>query len=216
MTVHSHAEPNNFNTSVHTEVVGMLSKNRQAFLRFLSGRVGSPDIAEEVLQEFYLRALSKSSAIKKRESILQWLYRVLRSTLADFYRAKATRRDVEKEYSHVQSAVVLDHFGKDSEAMCACLYQILPALKPEYAEVLQRVDLRSESRRKVAGDLGITLNLVRVRLHRGRQALKRALLASCKGCTHGFMECDCSHKTESRTESSGSGNCNATRDLPSI
>ncbi len=216
MTVHSHAEPNNVYTSVHTEVTNMLSENRQAFLRFLSGRLGSPDMAEEVLQEFYLRALSKSSAIKKRESILQWLYRVLRSTLADFYRAKAARRDLETEYSHIQSAVGLDHFGKDPEAMCTCLYQLLPALKPAYAEVLQRVDLRRESRRKVAEDLGITLNLVRVRLHRGRHALKRALLASCKGCTHGFMDCDCPHKTESRTESSGSGNCNATRDLPSI
>jgi len=216
LTVPSHTGPHNFNTSVHTDVTRMLTENRQAFIRFLRGRLGSTDIAEEVLQEFYVRALSKSSAIKKRESILQWLYRVLRSTLADFYRAKAARRDVETEYSHVQPAVVWDQFGKDPEAMCACLNQLLPALKPEYAEVLQRVDLRRESRRKVAGDLGITRNLVRVRLHRGRHALKRALLASCKGCTHDFMDCDCSHKTDSRTESSGSENCNATRDLPSI
>jgi len=195
LTVPSQTGPYNFNTSAHTDVTRMLTENRQAFIRFLRGRLGSTDIAEEVLQEFYVRALSKASAIKKRESILQWLYRVLRSTLADFYRAKAARRNVETAYSHVQPAVVLGHFGKDPEAMCACVNQLLPALKPEYAEILQRVDLRSESRRKVAVDLGITLNLLRVRLHRGRQALKRALLASCKGCTHGFMDCDCSHKT---------------------
>jgi RNA polymerase sigma-70 factor (ECF subfamily) len=121
LTVHSQTEPNNVNTSVHTDVTRMLTENRWAFIRFLSGRLGSPDIAEEVLQEFYVRALSKSSAIKKRESIPQWLHRVLRSTLADFYRAKAARRNVEKEYSHVQPGVVLDHVGKDPEAMCACL-----------------------------------------------------------------------------------------------
>lgn len=172
----------------------MLIENRRAFLRFLTRRVGSGDIAEEVLQQFYLRAISKASDIKKRESVLQWFFRVLSSTLADFYRGETARRQGEGEYAHLQPES-LNEFNTDTELVCMCFYQLLPMLKPEYAEALQRIDLRGESRAKVAEDLSITLNLVRVRLHRARQALKHALLASCKGCCpeHGFMNCECAH-----------------------
>lgn len=47
----------------------------------------------------------------------------------------------------------------------------------------------------VATDLGSTLNVIRVRLHRARRALKQILLTSCKDCCpeHGFMNCEGAH-----------------------
>ncbi len=198
LTVTAKAEPYNFSNVIHTDVANMLSENRRAFIRFLSRHLESTDLAEEVLQEFCLRAISKSSDIKQRESILQWLYRVLRSTLVDYWRAKAARQEAEREYSRLQPMVIVNKFSEDPEAVCTCFYQLIPALKPEYAEVLQRIDLNGESRTKVAGDLGITLTLVRVRLHRARQALRHLLLASCKGCGHGFMNCDCAFEGTTR------------------
>jgi RNA polymerase sigma-70 factor (ECF subfamily) len=175
------------------DVAAMLIENRRAFLRFLTRHLGSIDRAEEVLQQFYLRAISKSSDIKKRESVLPWLYRVLNSTMADFYRGETARRQGEAEYARFQPDSLKDDV--DPESICTCFYQLLPMLKPEYSEILQRIDLSGESRAKVAEDVGISLNLVRVRLHRARQALKEALLASCKACCpeHGFMNCECTH-----------------------
>ncbi len=180
------------------DVAAMLIENRRAFLRFLTRHVGSMDMAEEILQQFYLRAISKSSDIRKRESVLPWLYRVLNSTLADFYRGEMARRQGEAEYARFQPESLKDDV--DHESICTCFYQLLPMLKPEHSEILRRIDLSGESRAKVAEDVGITLNLVRVRLHRARQALKEALLASCKpGCLeHGFMNCECAHGGKTR------------------
>lgn len=186
-------ESHNSRKSLSPDVAELLIKNRRAFLRFLTRHMGSTDMAEEVLQQFSLQAITKASDIKKRESVLQWLYRVLSSTLADYYRAKTARQQGEAEYAYFQPKSLKDDL--DPEAACMCFYQLLPALKPEYSEMLQRIDLSGESRAKVAEDLGITLNLVRVRLHRARQALKHTLLASCKGCCpeHSFMNCECAH-----------------------
>lgn len=172
----------------------VLIENRRGFLRSLTRHMGSTDMAEEVMQQFYLRAISKSSDIKKQESVLPWLYRVLSSTLADYYRAKTARQHGEAEYARLQPTFV-NECTVDPQAGCACFYQLIPILKPEYAVVLQRIYLRGESRSIVAEDLGITLNLLRVRLHRARQALKHALLASCKDyCPeHGFTNCECAH-----------------------
>lgn len=175
---------------MNLDVAGILIENPRTFLRFLAHHLGSMDTAEEVLQQFCLQAVSKSSDIKKRESIPRWLYRVLSSTLAHYYRAQTSTLRGKAEYARLQSAL-LHEFAAEPESVCTCFYELLPTLKPEYAEVLRRIDLRGESRAKVAEDLGITLNLVRVRLHRARQALRNALLASCKGCEHAFMNCEC-------------------------
>ncbi|CUQ67927.1 RNA polymerase sigma factor [Candidatus Nitrospira inopinata] len=186
------ASPNSSNP-MSVDVAMALVENRQVFLRVLARRMRSAETAEEVLQQFYLRALSKASEIKQQESIVPWLFRVLNSTLADFYRGERARRHGEGEYAHTHPESSHES-NVDTESVCKCFYQLLPMLKPEYAEVLQRVDLSDDSRGKVAEALGITTNLVRVRLHRARQALRKVFLASCEGCEQGFMNCECAHK----------------------
>jgi RNA polymerase sigma-70 factor (ECF subfamily) len=78
---------------------------------------------------------------------------------------------------------------------------------------LRRIDLHGESHTKVANDLGISINLLRVRLHRARQALKQALLRSCcKTChDHGFMNCECTHGEKGQGIRTHQINCNAAR-----
>ena len=100
--------------------------------------------------------------------LVAWLYRVLNSTLADFYRSETKRHQNEAEYARLQT----DHlqgFDVNPVTVCMCLYKLIPTLKPEYSEILQRIDLSGESHATVASNLGITANLVRVRLHRARQ-----------------------------------------------
>ena len=70
--------------------------------------------------------------------------------------------------------------------------RLLPKLKPEYAEIIERVDLREEPLAGVAGALGITPNNAAVRLHRARSGLRKQLERSCGTCaTHGCLDCRC-------------------------
>lgn len=197
----SHLESHGVRDSMSLDIAPVLIEHQRAFLRFLTRHMGSTDMAEEVLQQFYLRALSKSSDIKKQASVLPWLYRVLGSTLADYYRAQTARQYGEVEYAHLQPTCA-NECTIAPQAVCTCFYHLIPTLKPEYAVVLQRIDLGGESRAIVAKDLGITRNVVRVRLHRARRALKKILLASCKDCCHehGFMNCECAHGGECHGE----------------
>jgi DNA-directed RNA polymerase specialized sigma24 family protein len=122
-----------------------------------------------------------------------WLSRVLATTIADHQRRAIKRRQQEA----VMSPDDLDHFSVEAdagldEAVRNCLHKLLPTIKPEYAEVVRRVDLLGEGRDRVAANLGVTLNNLTVRLHRGRQALKKRLEEMCRTCpTHGFLDCGC-------------------------
>jgi RNA polymerase sigma factor (sigma-70 family) len=182
--------PNGAMQRMDAAVEAALTENRQDFLGFLTRQLGTPDMAEEVLQQFYLRAVSKVFHLRKRESILAWLYRLLRTVLADSARREAARRRQETAYARHQ--VLMQEEPELESTVCTCLDTLLPTLKPEYADILRRVDLLGEPRHTVAAALGLTVNNVTVRLHRARQAIKHALLLSCTTCPeHGFLRYAC-------------------------
>jgi DNA-directed RNA polymerase specialized sigma24 family protein len=70
--------------------------------------------------------------------------------------------------------------------------RLLPTLKPEYSELVQKIDLDGSDPDEVACSLGITRGNLNVRLHRAREALRKSLELSCGACSkHGCLNCTC-------------------------
>ncbi len=177
-----------------------LVESQRQLLGFLQRRLGNAEEAEEVLQAFMVRAIERSAQLRDARMVRGWLSRVLATTIAVHQRRAVKRRQQEV----VMSPDDLEKFpfvsdAELDEAVCNCLHRLLPTIKPEYAEVVRRVDLLGEPRDRVAANLGVTLNNVGVRLHRGRQALKKRLEEMCLTCpTHGFLECGCEEAERAR------------------
>jgi RNA polymerase sigma factor (sigma-70 family) len=170
-----------------------LVESRRELLAFLRRRLDSREEAEEVLQRFSLRALERASDLRDVRTVRGWLGRVLASTIVDYQRRamRGRRREVAMEQTDIENLAV-EPDGELDGAVCNCLYKLLPTLKPDYAEVIWRADILGEPRDRIAASLGITLNNVTARIHRGRQALKKRLEEMCLTCpVHGFLDCRC-------------------------
>ena len=177
--------------SIEAVVRRALAEGHDALLQFLTRRLGSRDEAEEVLSAFYIRILDRAHDLRHPASLHGWLRRVLTTTIADHYRHRAVSSKAETDWAVTTMANALE---ETEGTLCICFYKLLPTLKPEYAEVIQRVDLEGEPRKTVAADLGVTVNALGVRLHRGRAALKRRLQQTCLTCpVHGFFDCHCEY-----------------------
>ena len=174
------------------EVLRILLDNHARFLAFLERRVGSRDLAEDILQEAFVRSLDHTSSLRNPESATAWFYRVLRNAITDHFR-RHDARDRALDGFAAESEVAVA--GPDEEldaVICACVTALLDTLKPEYAAALRRVDLDGESVRGYAEETGITPGNAGVRLHRAREALRRQLARSCGTClTHGCLDCRC-------------------------
>lgn len=159
------------------ESLQILLNSHRRFLAFLEPRVASPDDAEEILQSALAKAVQHEESLND-ETVVAWFYRVLRNALADYYR----RRDIEKralEKHHENAAIETSASAELERTICQCFKDLLPTLKPEYADVLNRVDLGDASLADVSSSLGITENNASVRLHRARTALKKSLEDTC-------------------------------------
>lgn len=169
-----------------------LVDGHRRILAFLRRRLGSTEHGEEVLQDFMLRAIERSGDLRDVESVRGWLARLLATTITDHQRRAARQRRQAATAASVIEPVAIEPDPELDEAVCDCLYALLPTLRPDYAEVIRRVDLLGEARDQVAAGLGITVNNLAVRLHRARQALRKRLLEMCLTCpVHGFRSCGC-------------------------
>ncbi len=177
----------------NSKVVSVLVENNRAFRKFLARRLGSLADVEDVLQDFCLKALVHQNQVRDADSLLAWLYSILRSCLSDHYRkserAGKVNRAFAAELKSGEQVIENDELHKN---LCACLHALLPVLRSDYADLVRRIDLAEEERAAVARDLGISSSALAVRLHRARQVLKKALLTSCGSCLqHGFDDCGC-------------------------
>lgn len=196
-----------------TAVRHALVEGRRHILNFLHRRLGDPGAAEDVLQAFMLRAISRSGQLRDVRAVRGWLSQILASSIADYGRQMSRQRRREVVMAPADLDGTQDEVDEElDEAVCRCLYELLPTLKPEYAELIWRVDLQEQPRAAVAKNLAITLNNLNVRLHRGRLALKARLEQMCLTCpVHGFLDCDCSATNTARARLQALGDPSRTR-----
>jgi RNA polymerase sigma-70 factor (ECF subfamily) len=178
-----------------TRPIEELLARRSAFLSFVERRVGSRELAEEILQDAFARSVEAAADVRNGESIVAWFYRVLRNAVIDAQRKEAARKRANAALA--KEAVALEEPVPSPDvrnAICRCVSTVVETLKPEYADAIRLVDLDDAPLARLAEASGITSGNAAVRLHRARQALAREVRRTCGACAeHGCVDCTCRH-----------------------
>jgi RNA polymerase sigma factor (sigma-70 family) len=166
-----------------------LLERRDEFVAFLRRRLPSAADAEDALQQAFLAAARSGASIRRDEAAVAWFYSVLRSTVADHFRAESRQARL---VAHTWETEPTSSLPPHELGTCACSLALLPDLPPAYQQLLTRVDVQEEPLAAVASELGLTLNNATVRLHRARKALREGLAACC-GCksSRECLSCKC-------------------------
>lgn len=171
-------------------VADVLVENHRAFLRFLERRVGVRAAAEDLIQDAFTRNMDRLSNLPD-EALVPWFYRVLRNAAIDRQRRKGVEDRALSTFTRelASSAQPDDDLHRE---ICACVGRLARTLKPEYADVLQAVDVEGTPVKTFAGTTGLTTSNAGVRLFRAREALRKQVTASCGTCAeHGCLDCSC-------------------------
>ena len=174
-----------------SETVQVLVDNHRHFLGFLERRLGDRALAEDVLQEAFVRGVDKMGMLNAEESAVAWFYRILRNAVTDHYRRRSSANKRLASFAE-QVHVHASPDGELHQSVCECISRLATTLKPEYAEALRRVELDGLSVKDYAAEAGITGNNAAVRLFRARDALRKRVSRSCGTCAeHGCLDCTC-------------------------
>src|SRR5262245_49835 len=111
------------------DVVAVLVENHRRFLEFVTRRVGSREVAEDILQEAFVRGLTRAGQLRDTDSVVAWFYRSLRNALVDHWRLRDTERRIFEDAPGGPNAEP----STDPELMttvCECATALLDTLKP--------------------------------------------------------------------------------------
>ena len=171
----------------------LLAENHGRFLDFLRRRVDSETVAEDILQDAYAKSLQKIDQVENDDSVVAWFYQLLRNAIADHYRKLGVERKAHEVFEREGEPTFEPELRQN---ICTCVSAVLPTLKPEYAAIVDAVELGERPIAEVAAEAGVTANNATVRLHRARVALRRRLVEVCGACsTHGCLDCTCRKAT---------------------
>ena len=136
---------------------------------FARRSLGDAGLAEEAVQETFLRAWRRASASPRLGSLRTWLFAILRNVVIDLSRARAVRPGVAE--SGVEPSV-----EPLEEALLA--WQVEEALRrigEQHRKVLIETYYRGRPYGEVAAELGVPEGTVKSRVYYGLRALKMAL-----------------------------------------
>lgn len=157
-----------------------LAAHRAGLQTFVLRLVGDVHLAEDIVQETLLRALTTASGFAGRSQPATWLSAIALNVLRDHFRRPAARAEVDDavlaELPADQPDAVLTLMKGE---MGACIARQLMALPERQREVLALHDMAGASHAEIAEALGIAEGHARVLLHRGRAALRQRLGDNC-------------------------------------
>jgi RNA polymerase sigma factor (sigma-70 family) len=169
----------------------VLLENHRAFLRYLERRVGTRDLAEDILQDAFIKVMDRPDQAPADEGLVPWFYRTLRNAAIDrFRRREAAGRALE---AFARELEIHAQPEPEIEAeICRCIGRLASTLKAEYAEALQAIDVQGTPVKAFAEQRGLSVSNAGVRVFRAREALKKRVIESCGTCAeHGCRNCSC-------------------------
>jgi RNA polymerase sigma-70 factor (ECF subfamily) len=161
--------------------------------RYLASLVGDQE-AEDVTQEVFTKVNRGLSNFRGESQLSTWLYRIATNAAVDRLRSPSHKQTVMSEEELIEVGKVkaaeaqAENMTDESSSvdgqlvrkeMNECIRDFVDRLPANYRTVLVLSELEGMKNREVAEILGISLETVKIRLHRARAKLKEELGREC-------------------------------------
>lgn len=160
-----------------SEDLGATFTTLQNSLRnYLRRRVDDPGIAEDLVQDIFVKALAAVNANRIPANLTGWLYAVARTTVVDYYRSKRLdATELDENLPDIQQ-------GNDellNQELASCLKPLVLQLPAIYRDTLLATDFDGRTMSSVAEEQGLSQSAIKSRTSRARTMLREKLLECC-------------------------------------
>jgi RNA polymerase sigma-70 factor, ECF subfamily len=164
-------------------ITSVLAGNREAFsalihrysdplYRHALGMTGSPDVAEDILQQSFIKAYNHLAEVRGRFDA--WLFRIVANGCKDWLK-NIRRTHVSYDEDDQPSAYATPDEDLDRTELRSDLDRALASLAPSLREAFVMKHVEGRSYEEMADLLGTTVGALKMRVHRAREALQALL-----------------------------------------
>lgn len=155
------------------------------------------DSAEDLLQETLLRVSQSYSSLKDAASAKAWMFRIATNVAMDHFRS----RRVDLRCDDSECAQIADSGSRGIEEsliieeMNDCIGRIIGTMPHIYRAVMLLFHFEGLSIDEIASACDLSPSAVKVRLHRGKQLLRKSLNNACDFYYDDDSNLHCSEKS---------------------
>lgn len=132
-------------------------------------------VAEDLLQDVFLRIHNRLDSLKDEDRLVSWLYQISRNVVTDYYRRRSTLAlDANQPDSDVETRAE----NLNAEA-AAWLSRLVVSLPDDYRQAMTMSELKGIPQTEIAQRIGLSTSGAKSRVQRGRKLLKEMLLRCC-------------------------------------
>jgi RNA polymerase sigma-70 factor (ECF subfamily) len=159
-------------------------------IRYLTRLVGQSE-AEDLTQEVFLRVSRGLPDFKGDAKLSTWIYRIATNVATDSIRSRSSRESrsgkaIPFDERLIEEGGELTGGKKPSvekqamrEEMSSCVHDYINSLPENYRAPVTLSEIAGLTNKEIAEILDLTVDTVKIRLHRGRAKLKEKLEAGC-------------------------------------
>jgi len=148
--------------------------NADALFRHCVARVRDRDLAKDIVQETFTRTWAYLAEGKKVEHLRAFLYRTLNNAIVDTMRKKrSVSLDVMYEEEGFEIADEPQEIALEVREEIGDALQLLSSLDETYSSVIAMRFIDELSPGEISAILGVSENVVSVRIHRGVKQLRK-------------------------------------------
>ncbi len=140
--------------------------------RFILSKVKEKTIAEDILQDTFIKIHTKLHTLKDITKLKSWIFSIARNSILDYFKL----RNKTFEFAHFESETVLKeevHTEKD------CLRGILQNLPKKYRDPLFLSDIKGLKQQEVAEQLKLSLSTTKSQIQRARKLIAQGFMDCC-------------------------------------
>ncbi|MBC8044036.1 MAG: RNA polymerase sigma factor SigZ [Rhizobacter sp.] len=141
---------------------------------FIRSRVKSEALAEDILQDVFVKIHAGISALRNESELRAWIYQIARNRIVDSYRARTDTVELSEMLTET-----IDEQDKLITNLAPSVRKMVLQLPPLYRDALLLTEYDGLTQRQVAERLGLSISAVKSRVQRAREKLKEMLLACC-------------------------------------
>lgn len=140
----------------------------QKLKTFVYRRVKDKSLADDLVQEVYLKVHSNFLQLKDKKKFSAWIFRITRHVVMDHFRKIATTvKPIDIDWENVEHEF--------NECVAHCLHVLLENLPEKYRIALKLTELENLSQYELAERLNISYSGARSRVQRARKLLKERI-----------------------------------------
>ena len=149
---------------------------RHTLRSHLRRQVQDPALADDLLQQVFVKALEALRAKRTLRHPTAWLYAVARSTVADHFRAqRAAHIELNDDIPDTEPDDGVLH-----QELAACLRPFAQQLPAIYRDTLLAADFDGATLASLAAAQGLSVSALKSRAARARAMLREKVLACCE------------------------------------